>query len=190
MAAMYIVQALLSNTLSQKSSPQFTPSQMLKQQGEEDQGMARNHTRLLSTAQMPDRSRQEASSFNLDITPQEGRHSSIFRKGAFGSEISEEEESTAEFKLKSTTNSGLNVDLGQIFGIPSSNTLFSSSEMDVEEAQFTIEDLPHPVGDLNACVDEILSKKKIDYEGKTVIRFCSKKASKEKRKRTRKDRGQ
>jgi len=43
---------------------------------------------------------------------------------------------------------------------------------------------------LNECVNDILSKKKPSYDGKTVIRFCSKKASKEKRKRTRKDRQQ
>lgn len=51
-------------------------------------------------------------------------------------------------------------------------------------------DLISECSDLNDCVDDILSRKKPSYEGKTVIRFCSKKASKEKRKRTRKDRQQ
>jgi hypothetical protein len=79
----------------------------------------------------------------------------------------------------------LDVNLNQIFsfGAPAAEEGLPQMGMDIELLDFS-----EKIEDLNECVREILSKEKMSYEGKQVIRFCSKKASKEKRKRTRKDR--
>ena len=97
---------------------------------------------MLQTAQIPDRSTQEASSFNLDLGPRIGHTTaSIFRKGPFG-EDEEEEESTAEFKLKSSSSGStpsFNVDLGQIFALPQNHSEEQSDDDDMmsEEEDFT-----------------------------------------------------